>query len=226
MTTVTFQDFDSKIFDCPYFRINSDDIKAIENDLNSLDLNIKTIIDAKILSTNKNLDIFLQKKLFKKICIQVELITDLIKNTPTHSDALIKDILQLSKDDIDRHTKNFTYDRFSLDSRISLAKRDLLYSTWIENSLINPKIYKVIINNNFITFKIVDDIIKLDLSSVLDKGSGIGTQLINKIKIFALQNNIHKISVITECENLNAVNFYLANEFKVNKFLTCFHFIS
>ena len=84
----------------------------------------------------------------------------------------------------------------------------------------------IIINNNFITFKIVDDIIKLDLSSVLDKGSGIGTQLINKIKIFALQNNIHKISVVTECENLNAVNFYLANEFKVNKFLTCFHFIS
>lgn len=228
MNIITKQDFDSKIFGIDYYRIQSTDIECIKAEMAAVKLSKPLMIDAKIAASRKEIDRYLQSEGFRKVCMQIELeyfpVDADSNNFPMN--AVITDHIELDDMLIKQHSENFLYDRFSLDCRIEKSKRDLLYSTWVKNSLEDKNILKARINNNFISFRQQDEIIKLDLSSVLEKGMGVGSSLLNCIKSYAKQNGKSRLLVVTECENVDAVRFYMANGFRLVGFYSCFHFSS
>ena len=74
MFTIIKQDFDSEIFETPYYRIKNFNFEQVKKELSVIKKSNGIIIDAKINSYEKEWDIFLQKNGFRKICMQVELI--------------------------------------------------------------------------------------------------------------------------------------------------------
>ena len=120
--------------------------------------------------------------------------------------------------------KNFSVDRFSQDARISRNKRERFYQEWIINSFANKDIMLSVIGNNFCSFKVRGDSIKIDLLSVLDKRRGYAKDLLISINDYAVDHNIKKINVVTECENYPAFKAYTSNGFSVVGFLNCFHY--
>jgi hypothetical protein len=123
------------------------------------------------------------------------------------------------------HSQNFVFDRFSMDIRINKDGRNKLYETWISNSLLNPNIYKATDGINFISFTISNNSINIDLSSVLNSGLGIGTNLMYCLFSYAAENNIKNIYVMTESENFGALNFYISCGFVIYKSYSCYHYI-
>jgi len=228
MNIITKQDFDSKIFGVDYYRIQSSDIERIKKELAAVKVINPVMIDTKIAASEKELDRYLQSEDFRKVCMQIELECFPVdaddSGFPKH--IVITDHIELDDKLIQEHSENFLYDRFSLDCRIEKSKRDLLYSTWVKNSLLDKNILKAHIGSNFVSFRQQGEIIKLDLSSVLEKGIGVGSSLLKRIKWYAKQNGKKRILVVTECENVDAVRFYMANGFRLVGFYSCFHFSS
>ena len=222
----TLQQFDSDIFECPYYRLNGSNIAEIKSEFYALPSKHPWIADAKISSSNKSLDLCLQELGFRKVCMQVQL--KLTVDSPVFSSegVDIQTSVNLNNDLIKQHVKNFIYDRFTLDFQMPSDKRNLLYERWIRNSLQNPDYPKAIQGTNFISTKKTGKTLKLDLSSVLEHGKGIGSRLLDALKNYAHSQELSEMTVITECENINAVQFYIANGFKIDQFLTCFHYIA
>jgi len=171
------------------------------------------------------IDNLLQKLGFHKVCMQIQLFLPNSRYLVDSSSIEPLEVLKMNSAEIHRHCNNFLYDRFSLDPRIPKVQRDDLYTTWIKNTLANSSILKVSRDANFISFKTNLDSLKLDLTSVLDKGKGIGSILLQDIQSYASQHNFKKIEVLTETENIAAVQFYLKNRFEVDRFYSCFHYI-
>lgn len=219
-------EFDSNIFNKPCYRISSENIELIQSSLMNPKFKNNIFIDTKINAANKILEIYLKKFGFHKVCMQVKLLLDINESLSNLKSQYSTEVINLSDEIIKLHCNNFNYDRFSLDPRISKKDRDNLYSSWIRNSLLNKSIIKSSITNNFISYKIEADIIKLDLSSVLDQGKGIGTQLLRDVVAYGAEKKLKQIAVITETENINAVRFYLQNGFRLDRFYSCFHYIT
>lgn len=218
--------FDSAIFGKPCYRITTENLSKIKHGLKKFEDLPNIFIDAKIDASKKDIDNLLQKFGFRKVCMQVKLFLPIQKNQKSEDPKFVRAEVLLKQAEIIKHRNNFKYDRFSLDPRILKRDRDALYSTWIQNSLINSKVPKAIFEGNFISFKEDGDSIKLDLSSVLTHGKGIGTMLLKDIQNYAVKNGFKKITVVTETENINAVHFYIRNGFSLENFYSCFHYIS
>lgn len=219
-------EFDSNIFNKPCYRISSENFELIHSSLINFKFRKNIFIDTKINAANKLLEIYLKKFGFQKICMQVKLLLDINESSCNLKTQYSTEVINFPDEIIKLHCNNFNYDRFSLDPRISKRDRDNLYSSWIRNSLLNKSIIKSSITNNFISYKIEADIIKLDLSSVLDQGKGIGTQLLRDVVAYGAEKKLKQIAVITETENINAVRFYLQNGFRLDSFYSCFHYIT
>jgi hypothetical protein len=219
-------DFDSNIFKKPCYRITSENFEYIQSTLLEYKFKKNIFIDAKVNAANKFLDIYLKRFGFHKVCMQVRLIFDINKNLSNSKPQFSTKSVSLSEEKIRQHCDNFYYDRFSLDPRISKVDRDNLYTSWIRNSLSNESIIKAAIDENFISFKPDGHILKLDLSSVLNQGKGIGTLLLSDVVAYGAENNFKQVSVLTETENISAVKFYLQNGFRLDSFYSCFHYIS
>ena len=74
MKTVRKQDFDTDIFEVPYYRIHSfDEIEETESTLVDLVKEKTLIIDAKIDSSRRDWSALLQEYSFRKVCTQVEM---------------------------------------------------------------------------------------------------------------------------------------------------------
>jgi hypothetical protein len=219
-------EFDSNIFKKPCYRITTENFEYIQSALLNFEFKKNIFIDAKVNAANKFLDIYLKNFGFHKVCMQVKLIFDINQNSSNFKSKYCTESINLSDEKIKLHCDNFYYDRFSLDPRISKVDRDNLYSSWIRNSLSNESIIKAAIAENFISFKLDGDILKLDLSSVLDQGKGIGTLLLSDVVAYGAENNFKQVSVMTETENISAVRFYLQNGFHLDSFYSCFHYIT
>lgn len=224
MNAILKQDFDSSIFDIPYFRIiNYDDIDQVNKELKELQNDEPVIIDAKREASDKEWGLFLQKKGFRKVCVQVELEKE--PKTTDEVEVDIDDNIEIPDSMIKKHAKNFSYDRFSLDPLISIEKRDLLYYTWIKNSFLNPDIKIAHKGNGFCSFKIKKQTASIDLISVLEKGQNIGAELLIAVNNYAANLGLTNIKVITETENWNAVRFYINNGYHVSQYVSCFHYV-
>lgn len=220
------KEFDSLIFGVDYYRIESyDSLETLESEFQCLN-NHHFMVDAKVDSSNLEVNNFLLKLKFKKVSTHIQLLlTGPNYHVYDKNKFIISNCLNITADQVMAHARNFVFDRFSMDIRISKDYRNRLYETWISNSLLNPNIYKATDGINFISFKISNDSINIDLSSVLNSGLGIGSNLMCCLLSFAADNNIANIHVITESENIGALNFYISNGFVITKSYSCYHYI-
>jgi hypothetical protein len=222
-------EFDTEIFQAPYYRVKDFNKSKIEREFNELKKSGPVIVDAKVDASDKELSNFFHNLGFKKICMQIELELPLDKVEVSgdcgDADVRIDTNFMLSDDVIQKHAENFVYDRFSLDPLISKDKKNKLFFTWIKNSFADQGVKIVWLNNDFCSFKEREEEIIIDLISVLEKGKNTGTRILKELMRCGAVNNFKKIRVITECENQISVAFYQKNNFKISKFTSCFHFI-
>ncbi len=222
-------EFDTEIFQVPYYRVKDFNENKIELEFNKLKESGSVIIDAKVDASDKELSNFFHNLGFKKICMQIELELPLnnteISQIGGDTEVKIAPIFMLPDDLIKKHAENFIYDRFSLDPLISKDKKNKLFFTWIKNSFTDQGIKIAWLNNDFCSFKEREEEIIIDLISVLEKGKNTGTRILKELMHYGAANNFKKIKVVTECENHISVAFYQKNNFKISKFTSCFHFI-
>jgi dTDP-4-amino-4,6-dideoxy-D-galactose acyltransferase len=111
------------------------------------------------------------------------------------------------------------YSRFNTDSNFKNNEFKKLYQKWIsgyksENKNIILKKSNNIISG-FILYSIENETIYIELISVSEdfQEKGIATELIYEIELIGYKNNCKYIQVVTQGENIPAVNLYKKNSF-------------
>ena len=222
---VEFQQFDSDVFGCPFYRVTEFSPPDFEKDIRRLIRSPPIIIDAKIRADLIDLAESLLCIGFRKVCTQVELRHDLQMQGSPSGNAAIETRVEFSDEAVAAHAANFIFDRFALDVAIPREAHDRLYRRWIRNSLHGPD-HKVVREGlDFITFREVGDSFKIDLVSVLDKGRGVATKLLNTIIAEAKLKEKRCVTATTECENFPSINTYLKIGFSFRTFHSIFHYV-
>jgi len=125
-----------------------------------------------------------------------------------------------------------SYSRFKIDKNFSANSFEKLYRTWLDNSLNKSIANDVLIMDNkfnkisgFISYKIINDFIKIGLISV-DKnfhGYGIGKLLMKQVEYIAHREKLSAIEVDTQQINKQACSFYNAIGYKIKNLQPIFH---
>jgi hypothetical protein len=225
-TCIARQEFDSRLFDRPFYRVRDTDLTALEVELEQLGTIDRLVIDAKLRADKVELGAFLQRRGFRKICTQIELQHDLSKALlkPVSSGTILER-LDVTAETLAAHASNFKFDRFALDVLLPSDAHDRLYREWINNSLTNGKHKVVARGHNFISFRDDGSRVKIDLVSVLDAGRGVATDLLRTLLIDARDRGKSSVEVTTECENLTAVGLYTKVGFVPVNFVSVFHLV-
>ena len=114
------------------------------------------------------------------------------------------------------------FSRFNLDSNFRTHAFKNLYRKWVENSLNATIADEVIIYKDrggilgFITYKIQHRSCYIGLLGIKpgEQGKGIGGSLLASVENKIFYRGIKKVKVKTQQENLPAINFYEAKDFK------------
>lgn len=115
-----------------------------------------------------------------------------------------------------------------------LFPKDLFYSLyqkWIDNALNNSSGEKIFITRNndiitgFITARIVDDRISVGLFAVRpeERKKGLGRKLLHAVISYGKMNNIDRLDIATQKENIDACNFYHAMGLTESKPIHIYH---
>jgi dTDP-4-amino-4,6-dideoxy-D-galactose acyltransferase len=175
------------------------------------------------------------KLLDTKLTFEKSLVKNHLSSNPQIFDLLLeKDKINNLESLYQLAYQSGEYSRFKIDQNIGEFKFKLLYETWINNSL-NYKLA-----SNFLVFKLYNKILglvtlktdindrtaKLGLLSVkeLERGKGIGRSLLQESEIILLNAGVEKLSVETQKLNSLACNFYLKNNFLLQKTEYIYHF--
>lgn len=219
-----YSEFDSSHLGKPCFRLLNLG-EAINFEFHQLIAYFPEIfIDAKIDHDNTSDANHLIGLGFTKIQSQVT-----YKRYPINADldgvpiAGISDALRLSDQLILEHAKNFVFDRFHQDPKIRNRYADSLLARWIRNSL-NGKKQVCYIGNNFCTYSHDQDVLTVDLVSVLDKRKGYGQALLTNLSQQCLKLGCSQIQVTTEEQNQAARNLYQLCGFNQTTANSVFHY--
>jgi ribosomal protein S18 acetylase RimI-like enzyme len=126
-----------------------------------------------------------------------------------------------------------TYSRFRLDKHFKKKEYESLYKQWIYNSVYKEKALEVIVykeNNSILGFttleKKTNNLLDISLVAVDEtaRGKKIGTQLIEYSINYALKNGYSKIQVVTQQNNLPAVNLYKKCGFRIKSTEYIYHY--
>lgn len=174
----------------------------------------------------------LQENMFKLVGTQCELVlkikeikqVNILRKTRIMNTGKFNNLLPIVKL-ISNHS------RWSKDINVPDTKVKEYYKNWLINSINGyaDKIITYLENEEIIgmlSFKILKDkSIKIDLIGVLSnyQAKGIGTTMLNELIRYCKRNNIGKIKVITEFENITALKFYIKNKFKIFDYNLVFH---
>lgn len=223
-TKLELQRFDTNIFDVNFYRLSNINLVDLKDCLNRISSEKKYIIDTKIDSTEIDVSYDLLSLGFHKICNQIEFVFN-----PKNKIDGIRSKIDIKRDINEslatELAKNFVYDRFSQDPRISKTKKNIFYKEWIINTFKSDEIYLACLDEDFCSFKIFKNEIIIDLLSVINKRKGNASDLLCSINNYAVLHNFKTIKVVTEVENLPAIKTYLKNGYSFNKFISCFHFV-
>jgi len=219
------QDFDAKAFGAPFFRVKTFDAAGLDRDLTKVAAACpRRIIDAAVLSSDRAWDRYFQERGFKKACMQVRFVYE-----PDACDAGVEPGEtaegRLSDEDIERHVRNLEFDRFNLDAAIRKEDRDRFQRMWLGNSMRSESILKLYDGASFVSFKIREETLSVDIFSALDRRRGVGSALLARLKACACGKKLQQIQVTTECENLPACLFYQKNGFRIGAFTSRFHLV-
>jgi hypothetical protein len=224
LEALTYLPFDSEVFGFPFFRLIADAGNSLSRDLGILQkLNLPAFgCDAKISSTDDSSLIQLKKEGFIHICDQIT-----YGISPANSTFLPEvkavELMHMDAAAISFHADNFKDDRLSLDSRIPDATIKRFYTKWIANSFSfhDKTIYSL--QSGLCITHLRQDVLKIDLVSVLEKRKGVGSRLIGHTLAQASQGKIPCIEVTTESHNKGAIKVYTRNGFQEKTRLSCLH---
>ena len=116
------------------------------------------------------------------------------------------------------------YSRFKLDLNLKSKFQDI-YRKWVDNSLNKTFAEKVFYINSeetiggFVTLQRDGNTAKIGLIAVNPniQGKGIGTKLLQAAEYYAIKNNMDKMLIPTQKENVSACNFYKKNGYSVKE---------
>ena len=222
---VQFQKFDTDAFGVPFYRVVATHSPNLERGVAALIANPPVIIDAKLSAEDIGNCHRLLKLGFRKICTQIEFRHKLEEVACPPKRSSIMNCCALSDATILAHARQFVFDRFSLDPELPVGGHDRLYSRWIHNSLRSGNCEVAVCRHNFITFKSTLRRVKIDLTSVLDSGQGIASDLLAAVLHRAKESDAHHVEVVTECENRPAWRLYLKAGFLPAQFFSVFHLV-
>ena len=117
--------------------------------------------------------------------------------------------------------KSFSYSRFFNDPRLPQKQAKNIYLYWTEGAFDQENKYFAISEREgnvagYILFSFNEDSCVIELIAVDEKyqGQRVGKSLIHTVESFVIDKGIQKIKVGTQVNNISAVLFYIAMEFK------------
>jgi GNAT superfamily N-acetyltransferase len=224
LESLSYLPFDSEVFGFPFFRLITDAGNSLSRDLESLGkLNLPVFgCDVKVSATDGSSVMQLQEEGFIHVCDQVtyDISTANSKFLP-EVDAV--ELTDMDATEISSHADNFREDRLSRDSRIPNATIKRFYSKWIANSFTFPGKTIYSLQSGFCITHLKQDVLKIDLVSVLEKRKGVGSRLIKHTLARASQAKTSCVEVTTESHNAGAIKVYTRNGFREKERSSCLH---
>jgi GNAT superfamily N-acetyltransferase len=217
-------DFDSRAFGFPYYRLSKVDADLLPSEIAALQSIGRFAADGKFPSGDLATSRILMQCGFRKTCMQITLSHDLRGAFTPSVDVIIADRLELGEDEIYRHARNFTADRFALDPFLPSEGHDRVYAQWCRNSLGGAK-NVASLGRNFCTFAIKEDRLIIDLVSILDPRQGLGSRILTSVLNHARKLGLRSVSVTTECENVAAWSLYVKQGFVPVSYTACFQYV-
>ncbi len=126
--------------------------------------------------------------------------------------------------------KSFLQGRFYKDPAIDHSAADDLYASWIRNAFLRKDKYFVldVERNGFILFSDIEQGhgLEIELIAVDDRvrKRGIAGKMITALKAYAVEKGYRYIKVVTQADNIGAVNLYAHHRFKLIKCEYTYHF--
>jgi GNAT superfamily N-acetyltransferase len=220
LTCLTRQDFDSEAFGLDYYRVTQFDYVALSGELASLPTPF--MADAKLPAQDIDGSKQLQKIGFCKVCVQPTFVADLSGMSGTAAGEP-QGAVELHQPELDAHAANFPFNRFGLDPQITEDERVEHQRRWISNSMASDKILKFMEQGAFVSFKLRESEVVIDLVSALPSARGRGSLLLGRLKTWAAFKGYTRIEVTTESENVPACLFYEKNGFRLAGAAVAFH---
>lgn len=147
------------------------------------------------------------------------------------SNIIIENNVKFDNQIIQIAKETFIYSRFFADSRLPKNKYDI-YANWAKNSFMKEDKYFSICKVEektvgFIIFSIDKEhnviVIELVATDAKLKNQGIGTKLIRKLEQFSFKNDIKRLVLGTQINNIGAQNFYIKNGFRPKGITSVYH---
>lgn len=129
--------------------------------------------------------------------------------------------------------KSGVYSRFNGDPNFVNNEYERLYGEWVRNSVNGKLAFDILVSlksQEIFGFTTISrkskDLADIGLVAVDEKarGKGIGTSLIKMAILRAQQNNFKKIQVVTQLDNVPAVNLYQKTNFGIEKVTNIYHY--
>lgn len=150
-----------------------------------------------------------------------------IEKSPVHN---VRYILDKKIDYCYDQFIDFPESRFFQDKRLKDALNCNVYNHWISNSFNNKNKYFITAYVDtspigMLLYSVMDTNITIELISVSTNYRDIsfGTRLLHELVNYSLSNNISEIFVGTQVSNINALNFYIKNGFRITKTTDVYH---
>jgi dTDP-4-amino-4,6-dideoxy-D-galactose acyltransferase len=124
------------------------------------------------------------------------------------------------------------YSRFKIDENFKSGEFESLYMRWIENAVNDELTFDIIValkNNSIVGFATLnrknDFLADIGLVAVSEsvRGSGIGKQIIQECIIRSKKAGYGEIQVVTQLDNLAAMNLYKKTNFKIKEINNIYH---
>ncbi|MGK0387048.1 MAG: dTDP-4-amino-4,6-dideoxy-D-galactose acyltransferase [Patiriisocius sp.] len=125
------------------------------------------------------------------------------------------------------------YSRFNLDSNFKNDEYKKLYSTWIDNLVLKQQAFDICIYKeaeDILGFTSIEEkskkVADIGLVAVSNhaRGKGIGTQLIERALLSAIQHGYDEVQVVTQKENIPAIKLYEKCGFKQSELTYVYHY--
>lgn len=223
LTCLVRQPFDSEAFGLDYYRATSPDYEALARDLASLGvLRAPFMADAKLPTQDIEGSKRLQRLGFRKICVQPTFVLPLA-GTRGAAVGEPQAVVDMPQDELSAHAANFPYSRFGLDPDVTESERQAHQERWLGNSMTSPDVLVFREQGAFVSFKVREGAVVIDLVSALASSRGRGSLLLERLKAWAAGQEHTRIEVTTESENIPACLFYQKNGYRLDRASVAFH---
>lgn len=203
--------FDAAAFGQDFYQVG--DAKATDTlaqDISALAAGPGFIVAAKIPADPETEAAYLALG-FRRITTQLQLsraVTPTVGHSVTAAPALSLDDAALAA-----HARGFRFGRYARDPLIPPEAAERFKRTWIENTLAGRR-EVLAIESSFVSYREDDDRLEIDLLSSITPRRSHATQLLTDLHTTAALRGKHRIDVITEAENIGALNVYLKAGFR------------